>query len=336
MKISLKLNKQLVHSLLQPKANGQSEDTVTISKSSTNNIEKILQENQLIEEQVENTLESRNSLQIKTLINEQIYNEWLLRHNEAIQDLKDQIYELKFQNERKNIIINELSSTNFRLKNENDIASKSKNTLQTKPIEEIIDLNNKIEEIREILQEKARDIYFLETQKSDIKSLKSKLTEKIIRIQALAINPNNRKNDKEKNIEFDIFRYVEDKKMLEDLSQIKCDFDKICDKNCEKDDKETEVLKEKQEFRVLGEKLRKISEKNFRQNEVNKKLMIENMRIVEKIEYMRRCFFKNDVKEEEEIRKEESWGNVYKNGLESISEYEDNKSNDGERSSLSL
>lgn len=342
MKTSLKLNKQLVYSLLLPKSNGQSEDTLTISKTSASNIEKILKENQLIEEQTEKAAESRNSLQIKTLINEQIYNEWFLRHNEAIRDLKEQIYELKFQNERKNFIISDLSSINSRLKNENDIASKSKNIIQAIPIEEIMDLNSKIEEIREILQEKARDIYFLETHKSDIKTLKSKLTEGIIRIQALAINPNNRKNDGERDIEFDIFRYVEDKKMLEDLSQIKCDFDKICDENCEGDEKEAEVLIRKLEFEAMGEKLKRISDKNIRQNEINVKLMMENMRIVEKIEYMRKFLLRNDRKDEENEKEkekemeEENWRKVAKAELESISESEDNKSNDDERSSLSL
>ncbi|OMJ73340.1 hypothetical protein SteCoe_27998 [Stentor coeruleus] len=331
LKATLVLNKQIVHNLVFPKQNDSSEETVSESGGVSKTIEKLMTENHSLEENIEKIIEERNELQTKTLLNEQIYNEWAHRHNEISTDFQDQISELHFQNERKNKVLTDLQKLNNILKIQADIANKSKSTIQVTPTLDILKLHSKIEDIRELTLEKAREIYLFNAHKKQLEELKENLTKGIIIIQALNINPNNRKINADKNLKLESFSYMEEKyKNKQELKEIKKDFKKICftEKIYESDDMEDEIFKLKEDFDIKSKKLQKISQENLKQHIVNSKLVIENQKVLDKIEYMNRCFFNGDVTTE--IKKEYENSLCYrikKNELDSISEVEVNHSN---------
>lgn len=342
LKSSLALNKQIVHTLIFPKPNDSLEDTVSEPGRIPKTIEQLMTENRSLEEKLEKMIEERNELQTKALLNEQIYNEWANRHQEISIDFQDQISELNFQNERKNKVATDLQSLNKILKSQADIANRSKFTQQVKPSAEILKLHSKIEEIRELTLEKAREIYLFKTHKKQLEELKQNLVKGIIKIQALTINPGNRKINSDRNLKLEAFSYMEEKyaNRLE-LNQIEKDFKKICftEEIYEPDFIENEVFRVKEKFEKKSQKLQKISEENLNQHIVNSKLVAENQKVLDKIEYMNRCFFKGDVTTE--IKKEYENSLCYrikKNELDSISEIEVNHSNfyESSRSSRSV
>lgn len=342
LKSSLALNKQIVHTLIFPKPNDSLEDTVSEPGRIPKTIEQLMTENRSLEEKLEKMIEERNELQTKALLNEQIYNEWANRHQEISIDFQDQISELNFQNERKNKVATDLQSLNKILKSQADIANRSKFTQQVKPSAEILKLHSKIEEIRELTLEKAREIYLFKTHKKQLEELKQNLVKGIIKIQALTINPGNRKINSDRNLKLEAFSYMEEKyaNRLE-LNQIEKDFKKICftEEIYEPDFIEDEVFRVKEKFEKKSQKLQKISEENLNQHIVNSKLVAENQKVLDKIEYMNRCFFKGDVTTE--IKKEYENSLCYrikKNELDSISEIEVNHSNfyESSRSSRSV
>lgn len=342
LKSSLALNKQIVHTLIFPKPNDSLEDTVSEPGRIPKTIEQLMTENRSLEEKLEKMIEERNELQTKALLNEQIYNEWENRHQEISIDFQDQISELNFQNERKNKVATDLQSLNKILKSQADIANRSKFTQQVKPSAEILKLHSKIEEIRELTLEKAREIYLFKTHKKQLEELKQNLVKGIIKIQALTINPGNRKINSDRNLKLEAFSYMEEKyaNRLE-LNQIEKDFKKICftEEIYEPDFIEDEVFRVKEKFEKKSQKLQKISEENLNQHIVNSKLVAENQKVLDKIEYMNRCFFKGDVTTE--IKKEYENSLCYrikKNELDSISEIEVNHSNfyESSRSSRSV
>lgn len=342
LKSSLALNKQIVHTLIFPKPNDSLEDTVSEPGRIPKTIEQLMTENRSLEEKLEKMIEERNELQTKALLNEQIYNEWENRHQEISIDFQDQISELNFQNERKNKVATDLQSLNKILKSQADIANRSKFTQQVKPSAEILKLHSKIEEIRELTLEKAREIYLFKTHKKQLEELKQNLVKGIIKIQALTINPGNRKINSDRNLKLEAFSYMEEKyaNRLE-LNQIEKDFKKICftEEIYEPDFIENEVFRVKEKFEKKSQKLQKISEENLNQHIVNSKLVAENQKVLDKIEYMNRCFFKGDVTTE--IKKEYENSLCYrikKNELDSISEIEVNHSNfyESSRSSRSV
>ncbi|OMJ72919.1 hypothetical protein SteCoe_28510 [Stentor coeruleus] len=331
LKANLALNKQIVHSLIFPKSNDSLEDTVSESQRVPKTIEHLIIENHKLEENIEKTIEQRNDLQTKTLLNEQIYNEWTHRYNEISIEFQDQISELHFQNERKSKVLMDLQSFNNVLKAQVDIINKSKTIKQVKPSVDILKLHSKIEDIRELTLEKAREIYLFNTHKKQLEELKENLIKGIIKIQALTINPSNRKINADRNLKLEAFSYMEEKFINRfELSQIEKDFKKICftEEIYEPNDEEDEVFRLKEKFKKKSKMLQIISEENLKQHIVNSKLVAENQKVLDKIEYIERCFFKGDVTTE--IKKEYENSLCYKikrNELDSISEIEVNHSN---------
>lgn len=294
LQTNLKLNKQIVHSLVFSKTNDSFEDTAAESIGSPKAIEQLMTDIRILEEQNEKTIEERNELQIRNLLNEQIYNEFSLRHQEIINDYKEQTLELQFQNDRKNKIIEDLSNLNTVLKCEASIADKSKFIIQVKPTIHILDMYSKTEEIRELIQERAREIYFFETHKKELEELKGNLVKGIIKIQALVINPVNRKANAERNRNLEGFDYVGDKALPRlDLSQIERDFQEIedLDEDGEQNQKENRIAELKKQFEKQSRKLKEISEENLKQHKVNCQLLTEKEKLDNKIEYVQRGFF---------------------------------------------
>ncbi|OMJ91095.1 hypothetical protein SteCoe_6458 [Stentor coeruleus] len=328
LQTSLKLNKQIFHSLVFSKTNDSFEDTAAESVGSPKAIEQLMSEIRILEDQVEKTMEERNELQVRNLLNEQIYNEFSLRHQEIINDYKEQTLELQFQSDRKNKIIEDLSNLNTVLKCEASIAYKSKFIIQVKPTVHILDIYSKTEEIRELIQERAREIYFFETHKKELEEMKEKLVKGIIKIQALVINPVNRKANTERNRNLEGFDYIGDKALPRlDLSQIERDFQEIEDLDEEVEQgKEKKIAELKIEFEEQSRKLKKISEENLKQHKVNCQLLMEKEKLDNKIEYVQKGFFDDLTTEIKNDYENALCYKIKPSYLDSISEFEVNHS----------
>ncbi|OMJ83121.1 hypothetical protein SteCoe_16042 [Stentor coeruleus] len=339
LQTNLKLNKQIVNSLVFSKTNDSFEDTAAESVGSPKAIEQLMSEIRILEDQVEKTIEERNELQIRNLLNEQIYNEFSLRHQEIINDYKEQTSELQFQNDRKNKIIEDLSNLNSVLKSEASIANKSKFIIQVKPNVNVLDMYSKIEEIRELIQERAREIYFFETHKNELEELKGNLIKGIIKIQALVINPVNRKANAEKNRNLEGFDFISDKALPQlDLSQIERDFMEIenPDEEIGINQKKNQIAELKEDFEKKSRKLKEISEENLKQHKVNCRLLMEKEKLDNRIDYMQKGFFDDLTTEIKNDYENALCYKIKPSYLDSISEIEVNHSHFYESSKESI
>lgn len=293
LKKNVSINRNLILSLLSSKQSESFEDTST-SVMSGKAIENLIQENKVLEAKIEKIMDERNEFQSKSLLNEQIKNEWEEMHKELEDDFKEQIAELKMQNERKDRVINEMKQMNSVLMLEADLANKSKHVFEVKPNEEIIDMHCKVEEIREIIENKARKIAMVESKYSFLTGFIDETEKKIMMIKALLANPLNRKNNLEKKEKYD-FVCQKNQVEVEGLYMNNSDYRQrsftIEDANKEQED----LIKYQEEFKAKSSKLNKIVGKNLNYFYDNKKILKQNQDLASKVSKMYADYYKEDM-----------------------------------------
>lgn len=326
LKKNVSINRNLVLSLLPSKQSDSFEDT-TSSVMSNKAIENLIQENKALEAKIEKIIEERNEFQSKSLLNEQIRTEWEEMHNELEDDFKEQISELKMQNERKDKVINEMKQINSVLKLEADLANKSKHVFEVKPNEEIIEMHCKVEEIREIIENKARNISLFESHYSILTGFINETEKKIMKIKALLANPVNRKNNLEKKEKFD---FVGQKNQFEieglDFSDSDDQQMSFSVEDVGKD--QGDLIKYEEEIKIKAAKLSKMLEKNFKFYHDNQKILKQNQNLASKVSKMYTDYYKEDMTTEIIQNYESSFCyRIEAGSLDSIVEIELNHSN---------
>jgi hypothetical protein len=324
LKSNVSLNKELVFSLLSSKQSESFEDTTT-SVMSGKALETLIQENRILEEKIEKIIEERNEFQSKALLNEQIKNEWALMHEELEDDFKEQIAELKMQNERKDKVITEIKQINSVLKLEADLANKSKHIFEVKPKKEIMEMHCQVEELRENIEDKARDIFMLESQLTSLKSFLKDTHKNILKIKALLANPVNRKNNLEKKVKNEFFEQIKNVYFEENDFSVDEKFRSFSMDEGNSD--ESDILKYQGELKEKSQKLIEISGRNLKIYKENQKLLKDNEDVANKVNKMYNEYYKEDMTTE--IKNEYESSFCYKIealSLDSIVEIEVNHS----------
>ena len=293
LKCSIRLNKQLVQNLIFAKSNESSEDATVESACSAKTLEVLFNENKILEEKIDQTIKEGSVLRTRNLLSEQIYNESTLRYSEMFEEYQNEVSELKYQDERKEKVLKELILTNSMLRISADIAFKSKNTLEIKPNRFILDMHCKVEEIREFIQEKARENYSLEIQKINIEMFVEKIRKDIEKIKALCRNPVNRAQRIAKLGENECQNNFLKREMSAlDLSIIAEKEISFVKKN--DDEGKYEIEEELEGWKKIyvekSEELFMLSEENQELREENYKLIEENLLTSEEIEEMQRAY----------------------------------------------
>jgi hypothetical protein len=324
---NIRINKNLVQSLLLYKSNESLEDTAVDSVNSPKAFENLFNENKAIEDKIEKVIQEKNDLQTKNLLNEQIFNEWNLRHNETITEYEDKISELQFQDERKEKVLQDLMKFNSLLKLEADIASKSKNLFEIKPNPQILDMHCKIEIAKECLQQRIRELNGLKIRKSNLKSFLAEIKLNFHKIKALLRNPLNRKVNLDKFFIKNQSISSEPKIPSLDLSLIekKSSYAGVLTMG---HGVEVELAVYKKEFHEKSKILMKITEENLIIQKENQELITKNKILQEKIEAMQRKHNRSNLTTEIKQDYENSVCYRLKSlSLDSISEIEVNHSN---------
>ena len=326
LKKNVSINRSLVISLLPSKQSESFEDTSS-SVTSGKAIENLIHENKALEAKIEKIIEERNEFQSKSLLNEQIRNEWEEMHKELEDDFKEQVSELKMQNERKDKVIHEMKQINSVLKLEADLANRSKHVFEVKPNEEIIEMHCKVEEIREIIDNKARNISLLESHYSILKGFVNETEKKIMMIKALLANPINRKNNLEKKEKFD---FVGQNNKF-DVEELQFGFFDDQEGSFSIDDvikEQEDLINYEEEFRIKADKLSKMLEKNLKFYNYNQKILKQNQILGSKVSKMYADYYKEDMTTEIIQNYESSFCYKIEAGsLDSIMEIELNHSN---------
>lgn len=328
LKANIKLNKELVQCVIIQKANESFEDTLADTVMSSKAFEKIFNENKALEAKIEKAIEERNLIQSKNLLSEQIFNEWALRHNEVCEDYQEKISELKFQDERREKVVQELIQESSRLRHTSDLTAKSRNPSEVKPHKLIINLHCKIEEIKVMIENKTKVNRILETQAEGLMDFIEKTNEEIEKIQVLCRNPVNRKTNLE--------RKSEDPKSIrginlpiQDLTKVKRTRYYFTDRKNAETATHADLEGFKEAYLKKADELLRISEENSRTREENRKLGEKSSNLLEFIEN----FQKNHCDLTTEIKNDYENSLVYRlMPLDSISEIEVNHSNFYERS----
>ena len=273
LKSNVVLNQGIVHSLVCSKPSDSFEDT-TSSIASFKAIESFIQDNKILSEKVEKAMQERNDYQAKSLLNEQIKDEWEISQKEIEIDYKEQISELIHQNNMKDRIINEMTQINSALKLEADLANNSKYLIEVKPNPEILESHSLVEEIRCLIEDKARDMLVLESQKKILNEFIEKSQNRILVVKALLATPLNRKNNLEKKEKNEVFVQRAEAKIDElDLSAIEEKFEPV---TLGEDALNQELSKYKENLESKKRRLLKISEKNLELHKINQMMLKKN------------------------------------------------------------
>lgn len=127
LELRIYLNKKVLRELLFVKFD------VTQKSCFIDLLIKLLEEN----EELENTLRNNNEEHIEAeswaLLNGQILNSQQLKREEKIQEFKEKLWEIKYQNERKDRVIKEITENNCGLISDLDIVHKSRNMVIVRP-----------------------------------------------------------------------------------------------------------------------------------------------------------------------------------------------------------
>ena len=292
LKKNVSINRNLILSLLSSKQSESFEDT-SVSVMPSKAIENLIQENKVLEAKIDKIIEERNEFQSKSLLNEQIRNEWEGMHKELEDDFKEQLEELKMQNERKDRVINEMKQINSVLMLEADLANQSKHVFEVKPNEEIINMHCKVEDIREIIENKARKIALIESKYGCLTGFIDETEKKINMIKALLANPLNRKNNLEKKEKYD---FVCQKNQVEveglynssDYRQRSFTIEGV-------NKEQEELMKYEEAFKAKSSKLNKIIGKNLNFYYENQKILKQNQDLASKVSKMYADYYKEDM-----------------------------------------
>ena len=325
LKSNVVLNQGIVHSLVCSKPSDSFEDT-TSSIASFKAIESFIQDNKILSEKVEKAMQERNDYQAKSLLNEQIKDEWEISQKEIEIDYKEQISELIHQNNMKDRIINEMTQINSALKLEADLANNSKYLIEVKPNPEILESHSLVEEIRCLIEDKARDMLVLESQKKILNEFIEKSQNRILVVKALLATPLNRKNNLEKKEKNEVFVQRAEAKIDElDLSAIEEKFEPV---TLGEDALNQELSKYKENLESKKRRLLKISEKNLELHKINQMMLKKNEEFEQKANKLYNDYYGEDMTME--INQEYENSLCYKiqsMSLNSIVEIEVNHSN---------
>ena len=214
-------------------------------------------------------------------------------HKELEDDFKEQLEELKMQNERKDRVINEMKQINSVLMLEADLANQSKHVFEVKPNEEIINMHCKVEDIREIIENKARKIALIESKYGCLTGFIDETEKKINMIKALLANPLNRKNNLEKKEKYD---FVCQKNQVEveglynssDYRQRSFTIEGV-------NKEQEELMKYEEAFKAKSSKLNKIIGKNLNFYYENQKILKQNQDLASKVSKMYADYYKEDM-----------------------------------------
>ncbi|CAG9318258.1 unnamed protein product [Blepharisma stoltei] len=200
LETNLALNKEMLHDILSSKLNeSNSEDTVNISYTAPRMIEQLLSETKQLEETLKKLITDRSDAQGKALINEQISAELQRKEQELIQEYEDKLQEIKYQNDKKERIICELMTRNKQLEIDAELYRKSRNMIIVPPTDEILDLHCQTEELKEYMQNLARDLYHAQSHRDKLMENSKMLWSECQKIEALLKNPINRKQGVERS-----------------------------------------------------------------------------------------------------------------------------------------
>lgn len=325
LKSNVILNQKIVHSLVCSKPTESFEDT-TSSIASFKAIESFIQDNKTLSEKVEQAMQERNDYQAKSLLNEQIKNEWQISQKELEIDYNEQISELILQNQRKDKIISEMRQINSVLKLEAELANKSKFLVEVKPSAEIIENHCLVEEIRELIEDKARDMLVLESQKKILNAFIEDTHNRILVVRALLANPLNRKNNLEKKEKNEVFVQRAEAQIEElDLSAIE---EKSQPLTLGEEAVNQELNRYRDDLETKKRKLLKISEKNLELHKINQMMLKKNEELELKANKLYKDYYSEDMTME--INQEYENSVCYKIqsiSLNSIVEIEVNHSN---------
>mmetsp|Transcript_29232 Transcript_29232/g.52233 ORF Transcript_29232/g.52233 Transcript_29232/m.52233 type:complete len:258 (-) Transcript_29232:565-1338(-) len=199
LETSLALNKSMLQELFNTGAS--LEDTQTITFASPRIIEQLINENRRLEEQLSKAMELRNEAQGKALINEQILAECHLREQELIEEFEEKLQELKYQSDRRDRLIQELSQRNQHLESEAELYQKSKDVIILPPIEPVMNLHERVERLRTHMHKVARELHRTRTHKELLIDECRNLWSDYNKTNALLKNPVNRKLNTPRNRE---------------------------------------------------------------------------------------------------------------------------------------
>jgi chromosome segregation ATPase len=191
LETSLALNKSMLQELFQVGASH--EDTQTLTFASPRIIEQLISENRRLEDQLHKAMEVRNEAQGKALINEQILAECHLREQELIEEFEEKLQELKYQSERKDRLVQELSLRNQHLESEAELYQKSKDIVILPPIEPVLLLHEKVERLRTHMHKVARELHRTRSHKELLVDECRNLWSDYNKANALLKNPVNRR-----------------------------------------------------------------------------------------------------------------------------------------------
>ncbi|CAG9333456.1 unnamed protein product [Blepharisma stoltei] len=194
LETNLALNKEMLHDILSSKLNeSNSEDTVNISYTAPRMIEQLLTETKQLEDTLKKLITDRNDAQGKALINEQISAEFQRKEQELVQEYEDKLQEIRYQNDKKERIICELMTRNKQLEIDAELYRKSRNMIIVPPTDEILDLHCQVEDLKEYMQDLARDLYCTQMYRYKLMENSKMLWSECQKIEALLKNPVNRK-----------------------------------------------------------------------------------------------------------------------------------------------
>ena len=333
LKSSLKINKELVESLLLGNKPVKGLNLLRPAYFSPKAIESLFHANTKLDQEIDSVHDLTSETNTKNFLNEQIFDDWQMRHNELVDDYKEQLNELLFQDERKTRVIEDLTEINTVLTLEAEIAKKSKYVFSVKPNSEILDFHYKIEKIREYVQFRARDIYSYEIQKKSVSQACEKIKNGIHKIKTLVRNPLNRKSNLEK-IQMFIGNEIDEQKTIPqlDLSLIEAkNYNALTartpgEENLEVIENDIEIIK--REIYKESQKLVRISEKNQKVKSENESLVKEHLGLRDKVEELHRVYYSSDLTVEVIDNYHNSVPYKVKSGyLEEISEIEVNPEN---------
>jgi len=182
LEASLNLNKQLLREILFSKVS-ESDDSEATCNSSSKSIDWILQDNQALEDSLKKLMAERNEAQGKALIAEQIADETQRKEQEITKEYEEKVCEIKYQIERKERVIEEMTAFNKRLEIEAKLFRRSKNMIVVPPSQNLLEKHCAVEELRDYLQKIGRDLHCTMLYRGNLVSNCKMLWEECLRLR---------------------------------------------------------------------------------------------------------------------------------------------------------